>query len=68
MPSGPNMGKWVDSSAVRFTFFRPLGEAILEAGGAVLNYAVHAATPLHPHTATLHSVWHPWTPGGLLSK
>ena len=46
---GPNMGKWVDSSAVRFTFFRPLGEAILEAGGAVLNYAVHAATP---HTPT----------------
>ena len=45
---GPNMGKWVDSSAVRFTFFRPLGEAILEAGGAVLNYAVHAATPYTP--------------------
>ena len=45
---GPNMGKWVDSSAVCFTFFLPLGEAILEPGGAVLNYAIHAATPYTP--------------------
>ena len=45
---GPNMGKWVDSLPVHFTFFCPLGEAILEAGGAILNSAVHAATPYTP--------------------
>ena len=45
---GTNSNKWVESTAVRFSFSRQLGEAVLRSGAAIIQYAVHPAFPFKP--------------------